>query len=72
MTKRQNITIGAIGYALIGLIAFGHCAAGRKELERQCLEIPAHAPDQCGKAAPIAGLFAGVLWPLYLSWELQS
>lgn len=71
MSKRQNIMIGGIGYALIGLIAFGHCAAERREREQVCVADGGTRED-CNRIAPIAGLFAGALWPLYLSWELQS
>ena len=71
MSKRQNLTIVAAGYVLIGLIAFGHCAAEAREREERCIAA-GDSREECSRGAPLRGLFAGALWPLYLSWELQS
>jgi len=60
MTKRHLTPLLIGAYALAGTLAFGHSAAN--------FECHHQNPPQCSFSAAIGGLFAGVTWPLYLSW----
>lgn len=73
--KRKRITAGAVAYALCGVVAFGHAAAGAQKVEdAEYAACTAKRDSICidGGRAAISGTVAGMLWPLYLSWEIFS
>ncbi len=53
MSKRHNITIGAIGYALMGLIAFGPSAAEGERKHDDC-KLEEDQSAWCGGYVPVA------------------
>lgn len=67
----------AIAYAACGIIAFGHCAANiyavQTEEYHRCQANPKNVcfTDRTASASSGA-MVAAILWPLYLSWEMQS
>jgi hypothetical protein len=72
---RHPATI-ACAYALIGLGTFGHAAARLDAYQRrfcQTLDDRVKSPGiSCYDSPSINGMFSGVLWPFYWSWELQQ
>lgn len=64
-------------YAAVGVFSFGHAANWRWNYndEAVCLagedySVKVGCDDLL--PAPISGIFAATLWPLYWSWVLQS
>lgn len=59
----------ACAYVAIGILTFGHVAAA----PRHCADAHSDTLIQCRSIHHVlAGLGAGVMWPLYWSWEVQS
>jgi len=64
MKKWQIILIGIyVGFAIY---SFGHCAANHP-----CKSWPSGSTENSRPETIACSLGAGLLWPLYLSWELQ-
>jgi hypothetical protein len=67
----------ACAYALIGVGTFGHAASefyrsAQPEYQR-CQANPKCVPLTVpAEPSVYVGLLAGMLWPLYWSWELQQ
>lgn len=59
-----------VAYAAIAIVTFGHSAADEPLTcppeARYCLDS-----DMTGRAV-MGGILAGMLWPLYWSWEAWS
>lgn len=80
--KLRNPAFLGITYGVIGFLTFGHVAAAnygadKYEYEqcdhkRQSSEIGGLCWQPNPATAAIAGVGAGIFWPLYLSWELQQ
>lgn len=66
------LAFSAAVYLFCGVIAFGHAAAEADRVAKvQQAECRASNSLYCGTPMPaINGAMAGLLWPLYLSWEL--
>ena len=63
--KRARIFAGL--YLSVAVATFGHSAGSAMP----CHDITGAHP--CNSAEDsIAGIFAGLFWPLYWSWEVQS
>lgn len=58
-SKLDYFVVGCmVLYAVIALVTFGYAAA--------------NVPESCAKfpeCAALTGIFSGVLWPFYWSWE---
>jgi hypothetical protein len=71
MTDRNKL-IAAI-YAAGFVIAFGHSAAARQNAEdAEYAACKAKQDALCWRniaGAPAGAMMAGLLWPLYVSWE---
>lgn len=75
--SRKGWIACAAAYGLIAVVTFGHCAAESDRWTEakyaECrAEAVANPKKYCAREswAPIAGVIAAVLWPLYWSWEV--
>lgn len=68
----RRSTIGLLAYAAIGILSFGHSAALRQNQENAkyeaCKKDPKAYCWRDNMLAPIGGIMAGLVWPLYWSW----
>ena len=56
----NRIIMALVAYALCAILSFGHAASNAKcDLDRHRL---------CSVDAAVTASFAGIFWPLYLSW----
>ena len=68
--RRHYSTIAIVAYAFIAIVTFGHSAA-RKPLD--CPERAVYCfRSDLRSHAVMSGLVAGMMWPLYWSWELAD
>lgn len=72
----KRLHIIAAAYAAAGILTFGHAAASRQAEEAAeyaaCKAEPERLCFKSNELAPMAGLLAAPLWPLYWSWEAWS
>jgi hypothetical protein len=71
MTRRLCLLGGL--YAVAAIITFGHAATnGERERLARCA-ANRHSFACYSKEEPVlGGILAGLMWPLYLSWEAWS
>lgn len=76
MMRRFLTTVCLIGYAGAALFTFGHAASGSERRgEARRIECRSEGQEYCPTELDIpgaSGILAGMLWPLYWSWELQT
>ena len=62
-------------YVIIAIFTFGHAAAGTQRWQDthcQTAEARIASNERCYSGPAVNGVFAGVFWPLYWSWEMWS
>lgn len=70
----RSLAIVAVLYAVAGLVTFGRAAA-HTDREHTACEAQVHPAGEfhfCPERATAFGIFDGIFWPLYWSWELQK
>jgi hypothetical protein len=70
-------TLAALGalYLTVAVVTFGHSAAHAERFNTaHCatLEQRIAVGADCYRPATMSGIAAGILWPLYWSWEAWS
>lgn len=69
--RRRWWTWAVVFYITTGIMTFGHTAAAPEWVGATCYSHGSKHPCDDGDRV-FAGFFAGLAWPLYWSWELQS
>lgn len=74
MSSERLLTLAAAAYIAVGIVTFGHGAAHADREYAECEARPAPPKETrfCENVGPVAGMGAGLLWPLYWSWEAWS
>lgn len=70
MTSERKFTIGAVVYALVAVVTFGHAAAAAERAEIAAYEQCLKTDEICLQGIPgMNGFMAATFWPFYWSWE---